>query len=189
MNLRTFLVGALCGLAPVAANAIVLPWSASLDAAQAIATNMGSASASGTGSATGTYDTITNILTWEVSVSGLSAPATLAHFHGPSPGPGTNAGVRVELPSLSLGTLAGNTSGDFSGSVDLDLLTNPPLPAGGAAQLESELLGGLWYLNVHTTAFPAGEIRGQVNVPEPGSLALVVLALAGFLATQRRSEV
>ena len=189
MNLRSILIGASFTLVPVAANAILLPWSASLDTAQAIATNMGSATASGTGSASGSFDTITNVLTWNVSVSGLSAPATLAHFHGPSAGPGTNAGVRVELPSLSLGTLAGNTSGDFSGSIDLDSLTNPPLPAGGVAQLESELLGGLWYLNVHTTAFGAGEIRGQVNVPEPGSLALAVLAWAGLLAARRRRKV
>ncbi|MGB8436432.1 MAG: CHRD domain-containing protein [Burkholderiales bacterium] len=186
MKLRTFLIGVTFALVPAAANAVVLPWSASLDTAQAIATTGGDPSASGTGSASGTYDTIANILTWNVSVSGLSAPATLAHFHGPSPGPGTNAGVRVELPSLSLGTLAGNTSGDFSGSMDLDLLTMPPLPAGGVAQLESELLGGHWYLNVHTSAFPAGEIRGQISVPEPGSLALCVLALTSLLAARGR---
>ena len=55
------------------------------------------------------------------------------------------------------------------------------------AQLKSDLLGGLWYINIHTTAFPGGEIRGQVRVvPEPSSLALATLSCVGLLISGRR---
>ena len=31
-------------------------------------------------------------------------------------------------------------------------------------QLE-QLRGGLWYVNIHSTAHPGGEIRGQLDIP------------------------
>ena len=45
-----------------------------------------------TGSVTATYDTDSKKLTWKGSYSGLTGPATAAHFHGPAP-EGKNAGV------------------------------------------------------------------------------------------------
>src|SRR5580658_4671637 len=38
----------------------------------------------GTGTADLTYDPATRTLTWSVAYSGLSGPATMAHFHGPA---------------------------------------------------------------------------------------------------------
>ena len=48
--------------------------------------------AAGTGTVTATYDTATKKFTWKGSYSGLTGPATAAHFHGPAAA-GKNAGV------------------------------------------------------------------------------------------------
>lgn len=99
----------------------------------------------GTGTITGTYDSVTNIITYTINFSGLSSNTTAAHFHGPA-FPGTNAAVVKEHRGFPLGV----TSGTLSSK---DTLTQ--------AQ-ETDLLAGKWYSNIHTTNFPAGEIRAQI---------------------------
>jgi len=115
----------------------------------------------GSGSATVTYNDVTNLLGWNVTFANLTRPAILAHFHG-NAAPGVNAGVQVDI-----GAISGVTSPMIGSTTITDTQ-------------ETGLLGGLWYINVHTSQWPNGEIRGQV-VPEPSSLALLVLAgLAGL---------
>lgn len=94
----------------------------------------------GTGAVTATYDTASKRLTWKGDYSDLTGPATMAHFHGPAD-PSQNASVVVPIaPSTS----------PFEGSATLT-----------DTQAE-QLMEGKWYVNVHTSAHPAGEIRGQV---------------------------
>ena len=96
----------------------------------------------GTGTADIDYDAATKKLSWKLTYSGLSGPATAAHFHGPAE-PGKNAGVAVAIP---------NAIED---------------PAEGSAILTdaqaADLMAGKYYVNVHTAANPGGEIRGQVT--------------------------
>ena len=51
---------------------------------------------SGTGSAELTFDPATRVVTWSIAYSGLSGPATMAHFHGPAAA-GANGPVTLWL--------------------------------------------------------------------------------------------
>jgi len=119
---------------------------------------------SGTGVMTGTLDDVSNLLSWNVTWGGLTGSPTLQHFHGPAL-PNQNAGVQVGI--------------GVAGPPVIGSTTISPSQA-------SDLLGGLWYLNLHTSAFGGGEIRGQVNVvPEPYSVAMLAIGLASVAGLHR----
>ena len=96
----------------------------------------------GKGEADIDYDAATKKLSWKLTYSGLTGPATAAHFHGPAEA-GKNAGVAVAIPNA--------TSSPTEGSATLT-----------DAQA-ADLMAGKYYVNVHTAANPKGEIRGQVT--------------------------
>jgi hypothetical protein len=99
---------------------------------------------SGTGTVTATYDPATKMLTWEGNFSGLSGPATAAHFHGPA------EASKNAAPAIWISEKGQNLSSPFKGSATL---------TDGQAD---DLQKGLWYAHVHTEANKGGEIRGQV---------------------------
>jgi hypothetical protein len=99
-------------------------------------------SSTATGQGQVRFDTATGALSWTITYSGLSAPLSAAHFHGPAATEG-NAPVLVPIAT------AGAPS-PLTGSATID-------PAQAAA-----LLAGRWYINLHTPNNPGGEIRGQV---------------------------
>jgi hypothetical protein len=97
--------------------------------------------ATGSGTAEVEYDPATKKLSWKVTYSGLTGPATAGHFHGPAEA-GKTAGVAVAIPNIGSSPAAGSAT-----------LTD--------AQA-ADLMAGKYYINIHTAANPAGEIRGQV---------------------------
>ncbi len=144
----------------------------------------------GIGSAAVILDLVLNTMRVEVSFSGLSANTTAAHIHCCTASAGTgNAGVATQTPFFT-GFPIGVTSGSYDHTFDLTLLStyNAPFVAangGTAASAEATLAAGLAadraYLNIHTNAFPGGEIRGFLTpVPEPGSLLLLGTAALGL---------
>jgi len=163
--MKKVIMSAIAAMAVTSSQAAVYSLSGVIDGTQEVPAS----GATGTGNILGSYDDVTNDLIWGISFSGLTGPSTGIHFHGPA-GPGANAGVQVNIGAISgLGSpTAGNT-----------IISE--------AQ-EADLLAGLWYVNIHTQANPAGEIRGQVTataVPEPSAGLLALLGL-GLCVRRKR---
>lgn len=140
------------------------------------------------GSGFATVDLTGNLLTVNVTFTGLATPVLAGHIHCCS-ALGTNIGVAVGFSGLPAAT-----SGTFMQTFDLTdaaVYSVGFLGAGTAAGAQAALIagmsGGLAYVNLHNSAFPGGEIRGQLaTVPEPGSAAMLVMGLAGLLVLRRR---
>ena len=86
-----------------------------------------------------TYDTALKRLCYSITYSKLDGPETEAHLHGGKPG--TTDAVFFDL---DLGSPKKSCLGPFS------------------AKQERALYHGETYLNIHTQAWVAGELRGQV---------------------------
>ena len=96
----------------------------------------------GKGSADVSFDPASKKLSWTINYSGLSGPATAAHFHGPAEA-GKNAGVAVPIPNQASSPVKGEATLNDNQAADLQ--------------------AGRYYINIHTAANPGGEIRGQVT--------------------------
>ena len=192
---RSIVASMLVLSAPLASASLVSYTSTLSGAAEAPAN-----ASPGTGTATLWVDTVAHTMTLDVIFSGLIGTTSAAHIHCCTalPASGT-AGVATQTPSFQ-GFPLGVTSGTYNHVFDLTdpaswnaaFITNN---GGTAASAEAVLLNRLdasqAYLNIHTTTFGGGEIRGFLvrAVPEPGVLTLLALGFGGIgLAGARRQR-
>jgi hypothetical protein len=138
MKIRFLTTAFLCATALAAAGpalAETMNFKASLSGTEEVPPTQ----TSGKGDVTATFDSASKKLSWKGSYSGLSGPATAAHFHTGEKG--KNGGVAIPIaPAAS----------PLEGSATLN------------EQQAADLMAGKLYVNVHTEANKAGEIRGQV---------------------------
>ncbi|MBV9757309.1 MAG: CHRD domain-containing protein [Alphaproteobacteria bacterium] len=140
MNRRILLAAiAAAGLVSFGAQAQPVQFHAALSGSTEVPPNKTEAS----GTATATLDRSTGTLTYEITYQGLSGPPTAMHFHGPA-GAGQNSGVQVPIAAPLASPVKG-TTGKLSD------------------QQIQQLSAGQWYVNIHTKAYPGGELRGQLT--------------------------
>ena len=153
----------------------------------------------GTGFAQVTFDDVANTMNVDVTFSGLLGPSTASHIHAATLNPGTGtAGVATTTPYFA-GFPIGVTSGTYNNTLDMTQASSYnsafiTASGGTVALAESALLTALLndeaYLNIHSTVFGGGEIRGfLVQVPEPGTVTLLALgALVPILWRNRNKQ-
>lgn len=136
---------------PLAASAAIHNMRATLSGSQVVPPNGSPA----TGTATIQVDTAVNGLLYHIAYSGLTSSETVSFIHGYAP-PGMNAGNRHVLPA---------------GNPKIATWIYPEAD-------EAQILAGNAYVLIHTTGFPAGEIRGQIvrALPPEGSDAFTASA-------------
>lgn len=151
----------------------------------------------GTGSALVIFDPVANTLQVEVSFSGLLGPTTASHIHCCQASPGVGSVMVATTTPTFPGFPLGVTSGTYDQTFDLTQASsyNPAFitsafdPSHTIAGAEDALITGLedeeTYLNIHTTVDPGGEIAAPLFVPEPASLAMFGVALAGLMGMLR----
>jgi CHRD domain/PEP-CTERM motif len=155
----------------------------------------------GTGSATIVFDTALHTLSVNVVFSGLKGTTTASHIHCCTATPGVStAGVATETPTFG-GFPLGVSSGSYSNIFDLTLASsfnaafitaNGGTPASAELALFNGSVAGRSYLNVHSSTFAGGEIRGFLQpsaVPVPSTMLLLGLGLASLASLRKYRRV
>jgi CHRD domain/PEP-CTERM motif len=152
----------------------------------------------GIGSGTVTINDVLFTMAVNFVFSGLTGTTTASHIHAATTVPfaGT-AGVATTTPTFA-GFPLGVTSGSYSNTLDMTLASsynpayvtaNGGTPLSAFAALESAANSGEAYLNVHTSTFGGGEIRGfLIATPEPTSIGLLAVGSCALGLVRRRRK-
>lgn len=122
-----------------------------------------SVSTAGTGIFVAKIDAGETTINYQLSYSNLEGTATASHIHIAQPG--VNGGIVAALCGAG-GKPACPASGTVTGSITAaDILALPPqgIAAGELAEVIAAIRAGVAYVNLHSDAFPSGEIRGQIR--------------------------
>jgi hypothetical protein len=135
---RTIVIASAVALVSIAVHGTTIRLTADLKASAEVPPK----DSAGTGTVTATLDTETNEFKYHVEFRGLTGPVVAAHFHGPAV---AGANAKPQLPI---------TTTPITGPIDGKAILTP--------EQAKDLVDGNWYFNLHTSANPGGEIRGQI---------------------------
>lgn len=194
--MKSALAGALAVTVSLAglssAHAAVTIFTANLDGASEAPPN----ASPGTGFARVDFDPTAHTMRVQATFSSLLGTTTAAHIHAPAPLGGT-AGVATQVPTFG-GFPLGVTSGTYDHIFDMTLASsyNPAFitlnggtPGTAESALFARLIAGEAYFNIHSSAYPGGEIRGFLSaVPEPATWLMIItgFGMIGGALRQRR---
>jgi len=156
-----------------AAHAAIVSYSVTLDGASEFPANL----SPGLGVAQVDVDATAHTMRVHIlSFSGLTGTTTACHIHAPTTVAGTGtAGVATTTPYFA-GFPIGVTSGSYDNTLDMTQATsyngsyitaNGGTTATAEAALFTAIADGKAYLNIHTTTFGGGEIRGFLIPGQP----------------------
>jgi hypothetical protein len=149
MHRRTFALGLLLSLALLSPTASAQTFGAVLTGSQ----ESPPTTSPGFGNFTGTFDATRTTMTMTLTVANLGAPISGFHIHEKAAG-SPNGAIVINMQGLG-GTFVNNKmTGTFPVAADIAarMIANP----------------SNFYVNVHTTQFPGGAIRGDLAITSGG---------------------
>ena len=186
------------GLLAMSASAAPINFYANLDGPSEAPPN----ASPGTGYAFVSFDPVAHTLLVNIIFEGLLGTTTASHIHVIN-GPGdtntadTTGPVATTTPNF-LGFPLGVTAGSYSRTLDtLDATSYRAgwiTDSGGTTALaEAALFAGISdgraYVNIHSSVFGGGEIRGFLQpAPEPSTMLLLSAAMGGLLLLRRKRQ-
>lgn len=103
----------------------------------------------GSGTAAITYNQATKTIAYTIAwqLGSTTATTTGMHFHGSETGSNTtNSPIVIEITGITSAS-SGTVSGTTRALTDVE---------------HNQLLAGKWYVNIHSSTVPGGEIRGNI---------------------------
>lgn len=110
----------------------------------------------GSGTASLSYNPATKMITYQINwiLNNAQSITTDMHFHGAENGsPTISSNVVIPITGFATG-YTGSLNGTTRALTDAEV---------------NQLLSGKWYINVHSAAFPLGELRGNIAFSSPPS--------------------